>query len=92
MDWNWSQTAGDWQGKIKALKELVSKFPMWPKSTRLAGYGESGPYHCGKCKYLEGKDRCTHPVVKADPQVSKGKDGLPVINPERGCCEFVDQG
>jgi hypothetical protein len=35
-----------WLKKISALKRLISEVgPLWPKSTRLSGYAESGPYY-----------------------------------------------
>ena len=63
---------------------------MWPDSTKLSGYAENGPYHCGKCKFLEGTKTCIHPVVNADDQVKKDSDGKPVVDAAKGCCEFVD--
>lgn len=78
-----------WEANIGALKHLLQTTgPLWT-GTRLSGYAESGPYHCGECKYLSGEN-CKHPAVNADPQVKKDKDGMPVVDPKRGCCEFVD--
>lgn len=86
----------NWTEKILALKR-------WPApSTRLAGYAEDGPYHCEDCVYLKGKTtgfifrdvkgkgRCNQAVMLADPQTKKDKDGLAIVNIERGCCEFVE--
>ena len=79
-----------WPRKIEALQGLIDKVgSLWPRSMRLSGYGEKGPYHCGHCSYLVGGTRCSHPVVKADEQVKK-KDGWPIVDPAHGCCEFVD--
>jgi len=96
--------AKSWLKKIGALKKLLAETgPLWPKSTKLSGYGESGPYHCEDCSFLkrnsdgeifrdaDGKGRCNHPVVIADAEVKKGSDGMPLVNIEHGCCEFVDQ-
>ncbi len=80
-----------WPGKILALNNLLKNVgPLWPESTKLSGYGTKGPYHCGHCRYLEGADNCSHPVVNADPQVKKDAAGNPLVDADRGCCEFVD--
>lgn len=92
-----------WLKKIAALKRLLSEVgTLWPKSTKLSGYAEQGPYNCGICEYAkgmkagnifrdeDGKGRCLHSVVIADKEVSKDKNLLPIINLERGCCEFVE--
>lgn len=96
--------AESWLKKVAALKRLISSVgPLWPRSTKLAGYAEDGPYHCEDCKYLkgkregnifkdaDGKGRCLHPVMISDPEVKKDSKMLPIINIEYGCCEFVDQ-
>lgn len=93
-----------WLKKIAALKRLlISVGPLWPKSTKLAGYGTKGPYFCGMCEYAKRKDgqlfkdeqgrgRCNQAVVIADPDVEKDeKTKLPIINLEVGCCEFVER-
>jgi hypothetical protein len=93
-----------WLKKIAGLKRLLSEVgPLWPKSTRLAGYAEDGPYHCEDCVYLkgkkqgnvfvdsDGKGRCIHSMMIADSEVKKDKNFLPIVNIEHGCCEFVDQ-
>jgi hypothetical protein len=80
-----------WKQKISGLRDLTQEVGrIWPESTKLSGYAERGPYHCGHCKWLTGESRCTQPVVKADPQVKKDKQGFPVVDAARGCCEFVD--
>lgn len=95
--------AANWHKKIFGLKKLISLVgPLWPKSTRLSGYAENGPYHCEDCSFLrrgaDGKifkdskgGRCHHPVVIADPEVKKDESGIPIVNIQHGCCEFVDQ-
>lgn len=93
MDWAESLLEKDdgWGAKIRALRQMLkSTGAMWPDSTKLSGYGEKGPYHCGDCKFLEGGKYCSQPVVGADEQVKKDKDGKPMVNAQRGCCEFVD--
>lgn len=92
-----------WLKKISLLKKLLAQTgPLWPDSTELAGYAEDGPYSCAECEYLKGlkagnvfKDadglgRCTQSVMIADPNTKKDQKGLPIINIERGCCEFVE--
>lgn len=92
-----------WLKKISALKTLIEKVgPLWPKSTKLAGYGELGPYHCGDCEYLiglkehkvfidiEGRGRCKQAVMIADSETKKDEKGRPIVNIERGCCEYVE--
>jgi len=92
-----------WLKKIAALKRLLREVgPMWPNSTKLSGYAESGPYHCEDCTFLKknpdgtkfkdanGKGRCNQPVVISDPEVKHDYIGLCIENIERGCCEFVD--
>lgn len=93
-----------WLRKISLLKKLLEKTgPLWPApSTKLSGYAEDGPYHCGDCEYLkktqdgevfkdkEGKGRCSQAVVIADPEVKKDEKGRPIVNIETGCCEFVE--
>lgn len=91
------QPEKSWLKKIAALKRLIREVgSLWPKSTKLSGYAESGPYHCEDCVYLKkdfkdanGKGRCNHPVVIADSEVKHDK-GLGIVNIERGCCEFVE--
>ena len=92
-----------WLKKISALKTLIAKVgPLWPKSTKLAGYAEKGPYHCQNCEYLrgvkqnnifkdeDGKGRCGQSVMMADPEVKKDDKGFPIVNIQMGCCEFVE--
>lgn len=92
-----------WLKIIGRLKKLVADFgPLWPDSTKLSGYGENGPYHCGDCEYLKGlkdgnvfkdengKGRCNQSVVIADQEVKKDDKGRPIVNIETGCCEFVE--
>jgi hypothetical protein len=38
----------------------------------------------------DGKGRCNQSVMIADTQVKKDKNGLPIVNIEFGCCEFVE--
>lgn len=93
-----------WLKKIAGLKRLISEVgTLWPRSTKLAGYAEDGPYHCEDCIYLKrdkegkafadenGKGRCVHSVMIADSETKKDKSFLPIVNIEHGCCEFVDQ-
>ena len=88
---------------IAGLKDLVAKYgPVWPDSTKLAGYAEKGPYHCGDCEYLkglkhgapsrdaQGRGRCHQAVMLADPETRKDANGLAIVNIETGCCEFVE--
>jgi hypothetical protein len=94
--------AKQWSKIIGGLKRLIAEFgPIWPKSTKLSGYAESGPYHCEDCEYLKkvdgqifrdewGRGRCSQLVVIADSEVRKDSSGLPIVNIEKGCCEFVD--
>ena len=84
-----------WLKKIAALKRLLREVgPLWPDSTKLAGYATGGPYHCSDCIYLKkdfndnGLGRCNHPVMIADTEVEHDK-GLAIVNIEKGCCEFV---
>ncbi len=79
-----------WPKKIEGLQGLIrSVGKLWPNSTRLSGYAEYGPYHCGMCKYFDGSRYCNQPVVLADHQVHKD-DGKAVVDPKYGCCEFVE--
>jgi hypothetical protein len=93
-----------WLKKLNALNKIIEENgPLWPRSTKLAGYGEEGPYHCEDCIYAKGKKqndlfkdengkgRCLHEAMIMDPEVKKDKSMLPIINLEVGCCEFVDQ-
>lgn len=95
--------AKGWLKKISRLKKLINEVgPLWPKSTKLAGYAEDGPYHCEDCIYLKGKTagdifkddsgrgRCNQPVMISDSEVGKDGKGLPIVNIEKGCCEFVE--
>lgn len=93
-----------WLKKIGALKRLIRDLgPLWPDSTKLAGFGKDGPYHCANCEYLKGltkgqvfKDekgfaRCNQAVMLADPEVEHDEKGLAIItDPEHQCCEFVE--
>lgn len=82
----------DWAKIISRLKSLIAEVgPIWPKSTKLAGFASDGPYHCSNCEYLVGGNRCKQEVMKADPEVEHDKDGLAVISDaEHQCCEFVE--
>ena len=83
------EEAMEWPEKIVELRALVKRTgPLWT-GTSLSGYAADGPYHCGHCRYLVGKDGCSHPAVQADPEVPKAA-GLPIVDAARGCCEFVD--
>lgn len=91
-----------WLKKIAAMKRLFREVgPLWPGSTKLSGYAEQGPYHCNDCIFRKmkdgetfidenGKGRCHHPVVIADPEVKKDQNSFPIINLKHGCCEFVE--
>lgn len=92
-----------WLKKISLLKKLLAETgPLWPKSTKLAGFSSDGPYSCANCEYLKGmkqgkvfKDekghRCIQEVMIADSEVKKDSKGLPIIDDaEHQCCEFVE--
>ncbi len=79
-----------WPKKIEGLRELIREVgSLWPGSTRLSGYAERGPYHCGMCKYFDGVGYCNQPVVLADKQVEQ-EDGKAMVDGANGCCEFVE--
>lgn len=63
--------------------------------TALTGYQEHGPYHCEDCIHLRKRVICTHPLVIMDPELKahghRLRDGGIEVNPERGCCEYVNQ-
>lgn len=73
---------------------------LWMGS-KLTGYAETGPYHCGDCRHLVGKlegdvyrdpageGRCDHQLVKLDPEVKRDEYGA-IVNIEKGCCDFVN--
>ena len=85
--------AKDWPKIIAGLKRLIAEVgPIWPKSTKLAGFASDGPYHCIDCEYLnKDRNRCKQEVMLADPEVEHDKNGLAIItDPERQCCEFVE--
>jgi|SRR5690349_1749055 len=75
--------------KAKELEKFIASTGKLWTGTKLSGYGDQGPYHCGECKYLAG-ELCKHEIVKADPQVKKNAEGMPIVNAAHGCCEFVD--
>lgn len=95
----------DWPKIITGLKRLISEVgELWPKSTKLSGFASDGPYYCGMCEYLKrdpagkpildvnGFARCLQEVVKADPQMPKDQNLLPIIHsPSVQCCEFVER-
>lgn len=78
-----------WPERIAALKALLKRTGRLWTGTELSGYAADGPYHCGDCRFLIGVDGCGHSVVQADPEVPHA-GGLPIVDPARGCCEFVD--
>lgn len=85
--------AKNWPNIISRLKALVAEVgAIWPKSTKLAGFASSGPYHCANCEYLVGdRDRCKQEVMMADPEVEHDAKGLAIItDAEHQCCEFVE--
>ena len=93
-----------WLKIIGRLKKLIRDVgPLWPDSTKLAGFGSNGPYSCSNCTYLKGftkgevfKDekgyaRCNQEVMLADMEIGHDEKGLAIIpNPEKSCCEFVE--
>ena len=83
-----------WLKKIGLLKKLLSTVGhLWNGGTRLAGFENKGPYSCSRCEYLKDGNRCTQPVMIADPEVKKDSKGLPIIDfPKTQCCEFVEIG
>jgi hypothetical protein len=81
----------DWADKIAGLKVLLKKVGRLWTGTLLSGYAQAGPYHCGNCRYLRAKNLCEHSAVLADFEVPKdAATGLPIVDPKRGCCEFVE--
>lgn len=85
--------AKDWSAIISGLRDLLSRVgPIWPKSTKLAGFATNGPYHCANCEYLnKDRNRCNQEVMMADPEVEHDENGLAIItDPEHQCCEFVE--
>ena len=93
-----------WLKKISLLKKLLDETgPLWPDSTRLAGFANDGPYSCSNCEYLKGRKegsiyldengngRCNHSVMIMDTEVQHDEKGLAIIpTPEKSCCEFVE--
>lgn len=91
----------DWDGKISALKGLIGQTgPLW-SGTRLSGYAESGPYHCGDCEYMfkglgsqmgrpDAPTLCKHHIVVADKEIRQRSGGFPMVSAANGCCEFVE--
>jgi broad specificity phosphatase PhoE len=85
--------AKDWPVIIEGLQDLLARVgPIWPKSTKLAGFASDGPYHCANCEYLnKDRNRCNQEVMMADSEVQHDKDGLAIItDAEHQCCEFVE--
>jgi broad specificity phosphatase PhoE len=85
--------AKNWPIIIAGLNELIGRVgPIWPDSTKLAGFASDGPYHCADCEYLnDARNRCNQPVMMADPEVQHDEKGLAIITaPEHQCCEFVE--
>jgi len=83
----------NWLEKIAGLKKLLADVgPLWPRSTKLAGFSGEGPFHCANCEYLVGSgDRCNQEVMKADSEVQHDEKGLAIItDAEHQCCEFVE--
>ncbi len=87
------KTMANWLEKIAGLKKLLADVgPLWPRSTKLAGFSGEGPFHCANCEYLtESGTRCKQEVMKADPEVDHDATGLAIItDAEHQCCEFVE--
>ncbi len=95
--------AKSWLKIISRLKRLIVDVgPLWPDSTKLAGFGSDGPYHCSNCVYLKGftkgevfrdekGSRCNQAVMLVDSEVEHDEQGLAIIpDPEHQCCEFVE--
>jgi hypothetical protein len=85
--------AKSWLKIIGGLKRLIKQNgPIWPSSTKLAGFASDGPYHCANCVYLnKEKNRCNQAVMLSDPEVKHDPKGLAIIaDPEHQCCEFVE--
>ncbi len=85
--------AKNWPEIINGLKVLIDRVgPIWPESTKLAGFASRGPYHCANCEYLVGnRDRCNQKVMMADSEVAHDAVGLAIItDAEHQCCEWVE--
>lgn len=85
--------AKNWPTIIRGLNDLISKVgPIWPKSTKLAGFASDGPYNCANCEYInKDKNRCRQEVMMADPEVQHDERGLAIITDAvHQCCEFVE--
>jgi broad specificity phosphatase PhoE len=83
----------DWPSIIDGLRALIAKVgPMWPDSTKLAGFASNGPYSCANCEYLnQTGNRCNQEVMMADPEVQHDEKGLAIItDAPHQCCEFVE--
>lgn len=57
--------------------------------TKLSGFADGGPFHCGNCVFNEN-GYCTHPKVMRDPELDdrKTSNGLVKIGPN-DCCNYV---
>jgi len=87
---------------VQAWLLFVRSIPQLWTGSKVSGYAEGGPYHCGDCKYAkgrkegmpwrdgQGRGRCGHPVIEQDSAVRVDEQGRKIINLEHGCCEFVD--
>ena len=84
--------AKNWPSIIDGLKDLIAQNgPIWPGSTKLAGFASSGPYSCAHCEYLVGGNRCRQEVMMADTEVDHDAKGLAIItDAAHQCCEFVE--
>lgn len=83
----------NWPQIISRLKALIADVgPIWPGSTKLAGFASSGPYSCSNCEYLaESGTRCNQKVMMADTEVDHDEKGLAIItDAEHQCCTFVE--
>ena len=49
------------------------------------------PRECSNCKWLKGKDSCTHPVVMADPEKLKHADGTGAVDGDDCCNNFQNR-
>ena len=57
--------------------------------TEVSGYVESPiEKRCGTCEYLKNGNLCAQETVLRDPEVKDDGNGLKVVDPQNGCCNF----
>lgn len=61
--------------------------PVGEGISEFAKGGKKGVFSCGNCVHMEN-GVCKHPVMRADSDLPRNKDGYPKVD-HSDCCKYV---